>query len=103
LLLSTTLHVKISMSAVAAELSRPAFHDWLPHPKRDAAGENMMSRSPFLNDPLEQLSKHIAAAVSSPVEEVRAMHIRAAEHLSQLAKENGIARQQRQVSQRRDI
>jgi hypothetical protein len=70
--------------------------------KRDVAGENSMSRSPFLNDPLEQLSKHIAAAVSSPVEEVRAMHIRAAEHLSQLAKENGITRRQRHVPQRRD-
>jgi hypothetical protein len=50
-----------------------------------------MSRSPFLDDPLEQMSKHIAAAVASPVEEARAMHIRAAEHLSQLARENGVS------------
>ena len=49
-----------------------------------------MPRSPFLVDPLEELSKHIAAAVTSPIEEARAMHIRAAEHLAQLAKENGI-------------
>jgi hypothetical protein len=51
-----------------------------------------MSRSPFLTDPHDQLAAHIAAAVTSPVDEVRAMHIRAAEHLSQLAKENGIVR-----------
>ena len=50
-----------------------------------------MSRPPFLVDPIEELSKHIAAAVTSPIEEVRAMHMRAAEHLAQLAKENGIA------------
>lgn len=50
-----------------------------------------MSRSPFLDDPLEQVSKHIAAAITSPVEEARAMHIRAAEHLSQLARENGVS------------
>ena len=49
-----------------------------------------MSRSPFLNDPLEQLARHIAAAVESPVEEARAMHIRAAEHLAELSKANGV-------------
>ena len=47
-----------------------------------------MAQSPFLNDPREQLARHIAAAVASPITEVRAMHIRAAEHLSELAKEN---------------
>jgi hypothetical protein len=51
-----------------------------------------MSRSPFLNDPHDQLAMHIAAAVASPVEDVRAIHIRAAEHLAQLAKENGVLR-----------
>jgi len=49
-----------------------------------------MPRSPFLDDPNEQVSKHIAAAVASPLEDARAMHIRVAEHLSRLAKENGI-------------
>jgi hypothetical protein len=49
-----------------------------------------MKRSPYLEDPLEQMSKHIAAAVVSPIEEARAMHIRAADHLSQLAKESGL-------------
>lgn len=49
-----------------------------------------MPRSPFLDDPNEQVSKHIAAAVASPLEDARAMHIRVAEHLSQLAKENGV-------------
>jgi hypothetical protein len=56
-----------------------------------------MPRSPFLHDPLEQFSKHIAAAVASPVEEARAMHIRAAEHLSQLARENGFSTPARRV------
>jgi hypothetical protein len=54
-----------------------------------------MSRSPFLDDPFEQVSKHIAAAMTSPMEEVRAMHIRAAEHLAQLAKESGITPRQK--------
>jgi hypothetical protein len=49
-----------------------------------------MPRSPFLDDPNEQVSKHIAAAVASPLEDARAMHIRVAEHLLQLAKENGV-------------
>jgi hypothetical protein len=61
-----------------------------------------MSRSPFLDDPHEQLAKHIAAAVASPVEEARAMHIRAAEHLAELAKANGVARSRKPQSGRRD-
>jgi hypothetical protein len=47
-----------------------------------------MSRSPFLDDPRDQLSKHIASAVASPIEAVRAMHIKLAEHFAGLASEN---------------
>ena len=51
-----------------------------------------MSRSPFLNDPHIEMSKHIIAAVLSPIEEVRAIHLRTAEHLSQLARDSRIIR-----------
>jgi hypothetical protein len=59
-----------------------------------------MPRSPFLDDPNEQVSKHIAAAVASPSEDARAMHIRVAEHLSQLAKENGVLVYRRDIGTR---
>jgi len=62
-----------------------------------------MSRSPFLDDPVDQISRHIAAAVISPIEEVRAIHIRAAEHLSALAKENGAGVVKKPVRLSRDI
>ena len=52
-----------------------------------------MSRSPFLNDPLDDMSKHINAAVLSPLEDVRAIHLRVTEHLTQLAKNSGVIRQ----------
>jgi len=51
-----------------------------------------MSQSPFLDDPHIEMSKHIVAAVLSPIEEVRAIHLRAAEHLSQLARDSGVIR-----------
>jgi tRNA(Phe) wybutosine-synthesizing methylase Tyw3 len=51
-----------------------------------------MKRTPFLNDPYDEVANHIAAAVSSPLEELRAMHIRAAEHLSEVAKQSGLKR-----------
>ena len=60
-----------------------------------------MPCSPFIDDFNEQVSKHIAAAVASPLEDARAMHIRVAEHLSQLAKENGILASRRFVKTRR--
>ncbi len=49
-----------------------------------------MSRSPFIEDPRQKASEHIAKAVASPVEEVRAIHIRAAEQLTELARANGL-------------
>ncbi|SFP56909.1 hypothetical protein [Sphingomonas rubra] len=50
----------------------------------------MMRRSPFLQDPRDLLTHHVALAVESPMEEVRAMHIRAAEHQAELAKASGL-------------
>jgi len=49
-----------------------------------------MSKSPFLNDPHDEVSRHIGAALLSPIQEVRAIHLRAAEHLSQLARNSGV-------------
>lgn len=51
-----------------------------------------MSSSPFVEDPRKQLRERIALAVDSPIDEVRAIHLRAAEHLAELAKINGLAR-----------
>ncbi|MBJ6123275.1 hypothetical protein [Sphingomonas mollis] len=45
-----------------------------------------MTASPFLDDPGEQFARQIALAVASPIEDVRAMHLRAAEHFAALAK-----------------
>jgi len=47
-----------------------------------------MSRSLVLNDPLDEISKHIAAAVSSALQGVRATHLRIPEHLSLHTKES---------------
>ena len=70
---------------------------------RRGTSEEAMPRSPFLNDPYDQVASHIAAAVLSPVEELRAMHIRAAEHLSEVARLSGVERAMRsQVRQRRN-
>jgi len=60
-----------------------------------------MPRSPFLDDPNEQVSRHIAAAVASPLEDARAMHIRVAEHLSRLAKANDVLVSRRFIGKRR--
>ena len=49
-----------------------------------------MSRSPFINDPREELAKQIALAVASPIEAVRAIHLRAAEQAADLAKASGL-------------
>jgi tRNA(Phe) wybutosine-synthesizing methylase Tyw3 len=54
-----------------------------------------MKRSPFLDDPNDQVANHITAAMTSPIEELRAMHIRAAEHLSEIAKQSGLQRSAR--------
>lgn len=44
-----------------------------------------MSNSPFIDDPREVMRQQIALAVASPIEEVRAIHLRAAEHQAALA------------------
>ncbi|KQU45972.1 hypothetical protein ASG67_15260 [Sphingomonas sp. Leaf339] len=51
-----------------------------------ANGKTTMTASPFLDDPGEEFARQIALAVASPIEDVRAMHIRAAEHFAALAK-----------------
>jgi hypothetical protein len=49
-----------------------------------------MQRSPFLDDPCDQFAKHIASAVESPIEAVRATHIKLAEHFAEMAKASGL-------------
>jgi hypothetical protein len=45
-----------------------------------------MAEGPFLEDPRDVIAEHIARAVSSPLEEVRAIHLRAAEHHAEIAR-----------------
>ncbi len=45
-----------------------------------------MPKSPFIDDPREVVKRHVALAVESPIEEVRAIHIRTAEHYTEIAK-----------------
>jgi tRNA(Phe) wybutosine-synthesizing methylase Tyw3 len=49
-----------------------------------------MSKGPFINDPREVMRQQIALAVASPIEEVRAIHIRAAEHQAEMARASGL-------------
>ncbi|MBD8547044.1 hypothetical protein [Sphingomonas sp. CFBP 8760] len=49
-----------------------------------------MRPSPFLDDPRDKMRRHIAEAVASPIEAVRAIHIRAAEHQAALARASGL-------------
>lgn len=49
-----------------------------------------MPKSPFIDDPRDGVREQIALAVASPIEEVRAIHIRAAEHLAGIARESGL-------------
>ena len=49
-----------------------------------------MRQSPFLDDPRDMMRRHIARAVASPIEEVRAINLRAAEHHAALAKASGL-------------
>ena len=49
-----------------------------------------MRPSPFLNDPRDEMRRHVAKAVASPIEAVRAIHIRAAEHQAALARASGL-------------
>lgn len=50
-----------------------------------------MRSSPFLDDPRDLLARHVALAVASPMEELTAIHIRAAEHQAELARASGLA------------
>lgn len=52
--------------------------------------EITMRPSPFLNDPRDEMRRHVAKAVASPIEAVRAIHIRAAEHQAALARASGL-------------
>jgi hypothetical protein len=49
-----------------------------------------MRPSPFLDDPRDKMRRHVAEAVASPIEAVRAIHIRAAEHQAALARASGL-------------
>lgn len=49
-----------------------------------------MRQSPFLDDPREMMRRHIAQAVASPMEDVRAINLRAAEHQAALARASGL-------------
>jgi hypothetical protein len=49
-----------------------------------------MRQSPFLDDPRDMMRHHIARVVASPIEEVRAINLRAAEHHAALAKASGL-------------
>jgi hypothetical protein len=52
--------------------------------------EVAMRESPFIDDPRVLMRGHIARAVASPIEQVRAINIRAAEHQAALAKASGL-------------
>lgn len=49
-----------------------------------------MRPSPFIADPRELFSHHVALAIDSPTEELAAIHIRQAEHQAELAKASGL-------------
>ena len=50
----------------------------------------MPKSCPFLDDPRNAVREQIALAVASPLEEVRAIHLRMAEHHAAVAKESGL-------------
>lgn len=54
-----------------------------------------MRPSPFLQDPRDLLTRHVALAVAAPMEELAAMHIRAAEHQAELAAASGLDMRER--------
>ena len=45
-----------------------------------------MRLSPFVDDPRDLFTHHIALAIEAPMPEIAAIHIRAAEHHAELAK-----------------
>lgn len=52
-----------------------------------------MLKGPFIDDPREVMRQQIALAVASPIEVVRAIHLRAAEHQAGLARDCGLPMQ----------
>ncbi len=50
-----------------------------------------MRTSPFLQDPRDLLSHHVALAIESPTAEIAAIHIRQAEHQAEVARASGLA------------
>lgn len=52
--------------------------------------DGAMSTGPFIDDPRDVLKRHVALAVESPLEEVRAIHIRTAEHYAEIAKDSSL-------------
>ena len=49
-----------------------------------------MRPSPFLQDPRDLLSQHVALAIAAEMPEIAAIHIRQAEHQAALAKASGL-------------
>jgi len=45
-----------------------------------------MSKGPFIDNSRDVVKRHLALAVASPIEEVRAIHIQTAEHFAKIAK-----------------
>jgi len=50
-----------------------------------------MRTSPFLQDPRDLLSYHVALAIEAPTVEIAAIHIRQAEHQAGLARASCLA------------
>lgn len=49
-----------------------------------------MRASPFLQDPRDLLTRHVALAIEAPMEELAVLHIKAAEHQAELARASGL-------------
>jgi len=49
-----------------------------------------MRPSPFLHDPRDLLSQHVALAIEAEMPKIAAIHIRQAEHQAALAKASGL-------------
>lgn len=49
-----------------------------------------MSKSPFIDDPRDIVQRHVALAIESPIEVVRAIHLDTAEHYAAIARDSGL-------------
>jgi hypothetical protein len=52
--------------------------------------ELLMQPSPFISDPRELFSHHVALAIEAQTEELAAIHIRQAEHHAEIAKASAL-------------